>query len=218
MRRGCVSDVVPRLRLAILCVSSVAATDAVFSGNVGDGGGQEEEEAAAEEDGTIHQFRLLTATQAAWMASLVGVGFLALAVSFLAFAASPRMQPASMEAVKAVVIAVVVGCVAVADTLPGMSDRGQEQPELFVAAVCTLCCLPPLLEASPAATVAAAPVVVMAHLAATLTSDSGRASFGWRGAPRVMLMSVAAWLASLLAAGGVVQTFSLKEKPFDPYV
>ena len=59
---------------------------------------------------------------------------------------------------------------------------------------------------------------VLAHLAGTLASAAGRASFASRGAPRAMIMSVAAWLASLLAAGGVGQTFSLKEKPFDPYV
>jgi hypothetical protein len=62
-----------------------------------------------------------------------------------------------------------------------------------------LCCLPPLLISSPAATVASTPLVVCVHLVATLATESGRDTFASRGVPRLLLMTVAAWLVSLLA-------------------
>jgi hypothetical protein len=91
----------------------------------------------------------LTALRAARMASLLGVGFIALAVSFVALAVSPKMHPRALEGVKCVTVAVVIGCVAVADTLPGVSNRAREQPQLFVAAVAGLHTRPRALVHSP---------------------------------------------------------------------
>lgn len=168
------------LALGTLCVVTVVAAD-----EVADGAG-----------------KTLSASQATCTAALVAAGFVTLAMCFVTLAASPNIRPASLACVKSATVSVVIGCVAVADALPWISDGdGRERPELFVATVAFLCCLPPLLEASPAATVASAPVVVLAHLAAALATAAGRASFASRGAPRVMLMAVAAWLASLHSAG-----------------
>jgi len=57
---------------------------------------------------------------------------------------------------KALTVLVVVGCVAAADSAGGVSGADHEQPELFVATVAMLCCLPPLLMTSPAAAVRSA--------------------------------------------------------------
>ena len=76
---------------------------------MGGGGGEEE---------TL----LMTATQAAWMASLVGFGFVVLVVSFVVFAAAPAgTHPGTLEAIKCVVLVVVIGCVVVTDALPWVS-------------------------------------------------------------------------------------------------
>ena len=58
-----------------------------------------------------------------------------------------------------------------------------------------LCCLPPLLMTSPAATVRSAPLVMLVYLAGALASEHARRSFKSEGAPRVLLLCVAAWLA-----------------------
>jgi hypothetical protein len=56
-----------------------------------------------------------------------------------------------------------------------------------------LCCLPPLLMMSPAATVCSAPLVALVYLVDALCSAGARGSFAARGAPRVLLLLAAVW-------------------------
>ena len=63
-----------------------------------------------------------------------------------------------------------------------------------MASVALLCCLPPLLMSSPAATVRSAPLVVLVYLAGVFSGAAERRAFASRGAPRALLLCAAAWL------------------------
>ena len=140
---------------------------------------------------------LFVATEALTVAVAAG-GMACLVCACVMMTWQPKTTPRVLEAVKAVTVTAVISFFAVAATETD-DDSAHEVPTRFVALVGLLCCLPPLLMTSPAATVRSAPLVVLVYLGGALISRAGRRSFKSEGAPRALLLCVAAWLASLHA-------------------
>ena len=83
-----------------------------------------------------------------------------LVCAFATIATRPKAAPWALQGVKGVTLTVVIACVAVAASGNCRSSPELEYPARFVVLVALLCCLPPLLMTSPAATARSVPLVV----------------------------------------------------------